>query len=140
MIRAVIDTSILIRSVLKPKGSTGPILDLLKTGRYRLLYSAPLLEELADVLSRTRFRDKYGVSAADVANVLTLLVSEGEEVFPTVPVEACRDPKDNKVLEAALAGKADVIVTGDDDLYVLNPFEGIQILGPAAFLNRLAQV
>ncbi|HEX3127616.1 MAG TPA: putative toxin-antitoxin system toxin component, PIN family [Thermoanaerobaculia bacterium] len=60
-----------------------------------------------------------------------------EEVFPTVSVEACRDPKDNKVLEAALAGKADVIVTGDDDLFMLNPFEGIQILGPAAFLNRL---
>jgi putative PIN family toxin of toxin-antitoxin system len=137
MTRAVVDTSILIRSVLKPKGSAGLVLKLLKAGRFRLLYSAPLLEELADVLSRNRFRDKYGVSAADVANILALLVSEGEEVFPAVAIEACRDPKDNKVLEAALAGKADVIVTGDDDLHVLNPFKGIQILGPAAFLDQV---
>ena len=140
MIRAVIDTSILIRSVLKPKGSTGPILEQLKAGSFRFLYSEPLLEELADVLSRPRFRDKYGFSAADVANILTLLVFEGEEVFPSAPVEACRDPKDNKVLEAALAGHADLIVTGDKDLLVLNPFEEIQILGPAAFLDKLTQI
>lgn len=137
MIRAVVDTNILIRSVLKPKGPTGPILSQLKAGRFQLLFSAPLLEELAEVLSRPRFRDKYGVSAADVANILTLLVSEGEEVFPSVPIKACRDPKDNKFLEAALAGRADVIVTGDEDLFALHPFEGIQILGLTAFLDRL---
>jgi putative PIN family toxin of toxin-antitoxin system len=139
MIRAVIDTSILIRSILKPKGSTGPILRQLKAGRFLLLYSEALLEELADVLSRPRFREKYGVSAADIINILTLLVFEGEEVSPATPIAACRDPKDNKVLEAAVAGRADLIVTGDDDLFVLNPFEGIRILGPGAFLDLLAE-
>jgi predicted nucleic acid-binding protein len=96
MIRAVIDTSILIRSVLKPRGSTGPILELVKAGRFRLLYSAPLLEELADVLSRTRFRDKYGVAAADVANVLTLLVSEGKRSFQPFPLKRAETPKTTK--------------------------------------------
>jgi putative PIN family toxin of toxin-antitoxin system len=137
MIRAVIDTSILIRSILKPKGSTGFILEQLKAHRFQIVYSEPLLAELADVLTRPRFRDKYGISAEDVSNVVTLFASEGEAVRSSVTVEACRDPKDNKVLEATLAGRAHVIVTGDDDLFVLHPFEGIQIIGPAAFLARL---
>jgi predicted nucleic acid-binding protein len=58
-------------------------------------------------------------------------------VIPNQEVTACHDPKDNKFLEAALAGEADTIVTGDDDLIVLNPFEGVDILRPAEFLARL---
>lgn len=139
MMRAVIDTNILIRSILNPNGSTGRILEELKAGRFRLLYSEPLLEELTEVLGRPRFRNKYKISANDVSDILSLVVLEGEEVSPSEPIEACRDPKDNKVLEAAFFGRADVIVTGDDDLFALDPFEGVRILGPAAFLARLSQ-
>jgi putative PIN family toxin of toxin-antitoxin system len=139
MMRAVIDTNILIRSILNPKGSTGPILEELKAGRFRLVYSEPLLAELADVLTRPRFRSKYNISAANISDILSLIVLEGEEVFPSASIAACRDPKDNKVLEAAFFGRADVIVTGDEDLFALHPFEGIQILGPTVFLARLDQ-
>jgi putative PIN family toxin of toxin-antitoxin system len=74
MMRAVIDTNILIRSILNPNGPTGRILELLRAGRFRLLYSEPLLEELADVLCRPRFRRKYNVSADDVSDILSLIV------------------------------------------------------------------
>ena len=137
--RAVLDTNILIRSILNPNGPTGRLLKELRAGRFRLVYSEPLLEEIADVLARPRFRDKYKVTADDISDILSLIVQEGEEVFPSASIAACRDPKDDKVLEAAFFGRADVIVTGDDDLFALDPFEGIQILGPAAFLARLAQ-
>lgn len=137
--RAVLDTNILIRSILNPNGPTGRLLNELRAGRFRLLYSEPLLEEIAEVLSRPRFRDRYKVTADDISDILSLIVQEGEEVFPSASIAACRDPKDDKVLEAAFFGRADVIVTGDDDLFALDPFEGIQILGPAAFLARLAQ-
>ena len=137
MIRAVIDTNILIRSILNPKGPTGRILEELKAGRFRLLYSEPLLEELAGVLARPRFRNKYNVSAENVSDILSLLVQEGEEGSPSTPIEACRDPKDNKVLEAAFFGQADVIVTGDEDIFALDPFEGIRVLGLPDFLARL---
>ena len=53
-------------------------------------------------------------------------------------ITACRDPKDNKFLEAAIAARADVIVTGDADLLALHPFRGIPILSPAAFLESEA--
>ncbi|HVG08051.1 MAG TPA: PIN domain-containing protein [Thermoanaerobaculia bacterium] len=57
MMRAVIDTNILVRSILNPKGPTGRLLEELRAGRFRLLYSELLLEELAGVLARPRFRD-----------------------------------------------------------------------------------
>jgi predicted nucleic acid-binding protein len=50
-------------------------------------------------------------------------------------IRACRDPKDDKFLELAVHGRADLIVTGDQDLHTLNPFRGIAILTPNAFLG-----
>ena len=52
-------------------------------------------------------------------------------------IAVCRDVRDDKVLEAAVAGEVDAIVTGDKDLLVLDPFEGIPIVEPAAFLRLL---
>lgn len=135
--RAVIDTNILVRSILNPNGPTGRLLNELRAGRFRLLYSEPLLEEIADVLARPRFRDKYKVTVDDISDILSLIVQEGEEVSPSAPIEACRDAKDNKVLEAAFFGRADVIVTGDEDLFALDPFEGIRVLDLPEFLARL---
>ena len=57
--------------------------------------------------------------------------------MPSTHIENCRDPKDNQILEVAVDGKADVIVTGDNDLLVLHPFRGVPIVGPAEFLARL---
>ena len=51
-------------------------------------------------------------------------------------VRACRDPHDDKFLEAAVNGRADVIITGDKDLLELHPFRGIAIVGPADYLSR----
>jgi predicted nucleic acid-binding protein len=61
----------------------------------------------------------------------------GELVIPERMVQVCRDPKDDKFLEAALAGKAEVIISGDEDLLVLDPFEGILILRPSEFLTKI---
>jgi putative PIN family toxin of toxin-antitoxin system len=52
------------------------------------------------------------------------------------PIRACRDPRDDKFLEVAVHGHADLIVTGDADLLALNPFQGIAILTPAEYLER----
>ncbi len=53
-------------------------------------------------------------------------------------IAACRDPTDDKFLELAVDGQADMIVTGDLDLLVLNPFRGIPIIDPAAFVLGIA--
>ncbi len=135
--RAVVDTNILVRALIKPQGTVGPVLRRLREGEYLLLFSESLLAELVDVLGRPRIRGKYGIGADDVATVLKLVDLRGELVIPRRRITVCRDAKDNQVLEAATSGRSDVIVTGDDDLLVLNPFEGIPIVTSAAFLALL---
>ena len=137
MTRAVVDTNILIRALIKPQGAVGPVLTRLRNGDYTLLYAEPLLDELMAKLALPRIRDKYHLTDDDVETVLALILLRGEPVMPQRRITACRDPKDNIVLEVAVAGEADYIVTGDNDLLVLHPFEGIPIVGPAEFLKAL---
>ena len=135
--RVVLDTSILVRALIKPSGSVGPVLEALRDGRYLALYSDPILEEIVDVLTRPRMRDKYGITDDDVETLLRLILVRGEALQPANSLSICRDPKDDKFLEVAVDGGADVIVTGNNDLLVLDPYEGIPIISPADFLRRL---
>jgi putative PIN family toxin of toxin-antitoxin system len=137
--RAVVDTNILVRAVIKPHGTVGPVLLRLRQGDYTLLYAQSLLEELIDVLNRPRIHDKYRLTDQDIQTVVRLILLRGEAVMlpEKGQITACRDPKDNKFLDVAVAGKADVIVSGDQDLLTLHPFAGIPILPPAAFLQML---
>ena len=90
-------------------------------------------QELAEVMVRSRF-DRYVEQ-----EIRRRLVAEYLKAIVTVdipsPIRACRDPRDDKFLEAAVHGRADLIVTGDRDLLDLNPFRGIAILAPAAYLE-----
>jgi len=135
--RVVVDTNILVRALIKPHGTVGPVLLRLRHGEYTILYARSLLEELVDVLSRPRIREKYHLSDQDIQTVVSLILLRGEAVPPNERITACRDPKDDKFLEVAVAGKADVIVSGDQDLLVLHPFAGIPIVPPATFLQML---
>lgn len=137
MIRAVVDTNIFIRALIKLQGTVGPVLTHLRYGDYTLLYADLLLDELVAKLALPRIRDKYHLSDEDVQIVLSFILLHGEPVTPQRRIMACRDPKDDIVLEVAVTGRADFIVTGDNDLLVLHPFEGIPIIGPAEFLKAL---
>lgn len=135
--RAVVDTNVLIQALIVRRGLTRPLLRHLQASAYTLLYSQPLLDELTDVLSRPVIRQRYRLRDADVLTVLSLVAEYGEAIVPNRRVAACRDPEDDKCLEAALAGNADVIVSGDADLLAMTSFEGIPIVSVAAFLALL---
>lgn len=137
MIRAVVDTNILVRAIIKPLGTVGPVLRRLRDGAYVLIYSEPLLTELVDAVNRPRIKDKYGVTPEDIETLMAFILLRGEAVVPTRRITICRDPKDNMFLEAAVDGKADMIISGDDDLLKLNAFEGIPIVTPTEFLAKL---
>lgn len=137
MMRAVVDTNILVRAVIKPSGSVGPVLQRLRRRDYLLLISRATLDELVDVLSRPRLRAKYGISDPVLRAVVRLMILRGELVSPQRRIAACRDPKDDKFLEVAVGGRADVVVSGDADLLSLDPFEGIPIVTSAHFLTML---
>lgn len=135
--RVVVDTGILVSALIRPKGTVGNVLHALRDGRFIAIYSTPMMLEVTDVLDRPKIQEKYHVQPEDIIALINLVRLRGELVIPKDTVTACRDPKDNKFLEAALAGEADAIVTGDDDLLVLHPFEGVDILRPVEFLARL---
>lgn len=135
--RVVVDTGILVSALIRPKGTVGNVLHALRDGRFIAIYSTPMMLEVTDVLDRPKIQEKYHVQPEDIIALINLVRLRGELVSPKDTVTACRDPKDNKFLEAALAGEADAIVTGDDDLLVLHPFEGVDILRPVEFLARL---
>ncbi len=131
--RLVVDTNLWVSYLLKPNSLIAPQLDIIQREE-TLLYSRAMLEELSDVLSRAKFA-KY-VAREDVHAFIMVFIETGEHVTVSREINACRDPEDDKFLELAVFGHADVILTGDDDLLALHPFEDIPILRMREFLQH----
>ena len=132
MTRTVLDTNAIVSALLFNDSAPGrALIRALDTGT--ILVSAALAQELQDVLNRPQF-DRY-ITREERDEFLMAFMREAELVEITETVAACRDPKDNQILELAVSGNADYIVTGDDDLLVLNPFRDIAIIAPADFVR-----
>lgn len=84
--------------------------------------------EREDVLSRDYFTERF--SPSTLQDTIDLFATQTSGVEVTSSITDCRDRKDNKFIELALDGAADVIVSGDEDLLVLHPWRGIPILSP----------
>jgi len=126
----VFDASTIVSAALKP--GSPPERALLHAYATDLIaLSLPVEAEIVEVLQRPRFR---GLTAARRDRVLTLLRDAAIWFDPLISVSDCRDAKDNKVLELALAAAAGVIVTGDNDLLILDPWRGVRILPSADYL------
>ena len=127
----IFDTNVLITAVLSPSSASS--VALRKAFREGILvYSDKTLFELHEKMSLPKF-DKY----IPLSRRLKFYYDFEREAFPIIitnEIKACRDPKDDKFLELAKSANADCVVTKDDDLLVLNPFEGIPILNVNDFL------
>lgn len=100
--------------------------------RHELVLCKHILTELQRHLSA-----KTRLSASKVREVIQTLRSAAIMVEPaTLPPDACRDPDDLPVLGAAVAGHAEVLITGDQDLLVLRERQGVSILSPRQFFDR----
>jgi putative PIN family toxin of toxin-antitoxin system len=100
--------------------------------RDQLLKSVATERQLSEVLARPYLA---ALIASATRAWLEDLLARAEMVTIAAPVAACRDPTDDKFLELAVSGHADLIVSGDADLLVLTPFRGIPIVTPAIFLQ-----
>ena len=125
--RIVVDTNVLISRLLLPASvSARAVRKAVDVGQ--LVVSEATMAELAVVAGRAKF-DPY-LSIADRQEFIRLLGRTAVMVPIVRVVRACRDPRDDKFLEAAVNGRADLIITGDRDLRELNPFMGIAIPQP----------
>ena len=128
MTRVVLDTNVFVSSILKG-GKPRAIIDRIIREEILGGISRDLLEEIEDTLTRGKFHfsKEYVFSAiSEIRNYM----------FPVIPkstIHVCDDPDDDRVLECALAFKADFIVTGDKHLLQLKRFRKIDIVTPAEF-------
>ena len=137
-VRIVADTNTLISGSLW-HGNPARLLDGVKAGKVTLLQSPPLWVEFVEVLNRPKFIVRLqllGLTPTMLADSLREYVTWTAAAHIPLPPEL-RDPKDLLVLAAAVAARADAIVTGDDDLLSMKSFEGIPIMKARAALEKL---
>ncbi|MDF1546458.1 MAG: putative toxin-antitoxin system toxin component, PIN family [Bacteroidales bacterium] len=132
--KIVIDNNVLISAALLKQSV--PFFTVEKaTKNHDILRSPNTLKEFIDTLSRPKF-DKYFEDSSIKEDFILSFLAASRNIEVVHNVSACRDPKDNKYLDLALSGKADLIITGDADLLVLHPFRNISIISPKDFLDN----
>ncbi len=131
--RVVLDTNVLISAFVFPGGAPEQVYRRALAGGITLVTSRPLLSELGRVLT-----EKFGWEPQYAEEVVTQLVRIAVVVDPTEEVaDITDDPADNRVLEAAAEGAAEVIVSGDRHLLTLGTWRGVRVVTPAVAMNEL---
>ncbi len=133
-VRYVLDTNVIISALLF-EGSKPDLALKFVLQNGSILLSLELIVEIDEVLSRTKFK-KY-ITDEEKEEFLEGLLDRGILIEVVDVVKECRDPKDDIILELSLSGKADLIISGDKDLLVLNPFRSIEILSVEQFLKSI---
>ncbi len=131
--RIVLDTNVIISAFLIFNSKVQQAyIKALKNAQ--ILYSIDTLNEIFDVIKREKF-NKY-LQLKDRIKLLIQFIDISEEIQITAKIEECRDKKDNKILELAESGNADMIITGDKDLLVLNGKFRFSIITIEEFLEK----
>ena len=132
----MIDASTVVSAALSPNGVPRRAIAAARR-RGVIVLSEAVHGEIAEVLARPKFARTLTEDRR--REVLELLAAAALWVEPEEIVGDCRDAKDNRYLELALAARAAAIVSGDEDLLVLDPWRGVRVLRPARFLEELGK-
>jgi putative PIN family toxin of toxin-antitoxin system len=136
VIWAVVDTNVLVSGMGWRSGAPGKIVDAVLDGRFILVSSELLLEELERVLHYPKLARMF----ARATYIAELLRDIAFVVQPLQQIKVLPDDPDNRLLETAVTARADVIVSGDDDILALGAeFHGIRVMSPADFIAHLEQ-
>ena len=130
--RVVLDTNIIVSGYLG--GALEAIIVAWKSGKFALVVSKPIVDEYLKVLRRPKFK----IESAEVDDFAALLLDKAEFVIPLETINTiAADPTDNKFLEAAAAGEANLIVSGDGHLLELETFRDIPVITAREFIAQL---
>ena len=131
--RVVLDTNVLVSALVTPGGGGESALLRTIEGSDRLLLSKAIIDELLGVLAR-----KFARNREELARVAVFLASVADLIEPRQRLEILTDEPDNRILECAVEGGADAVVTGDRALLALGAFQGIEILNLRRYLDLQA--
>lgn len=140
--RVVIDTNLMISAAISAGSIPDQLLQIWRNDKYELIVSPEILQEIEEVSQRTRLREKYHLFPKKISRLLAALKLAAEVIQP-IPEEQlavhCRDSKDDKFLALSTSGKADFLITGDQDLLALNgnqSLNGLKIVTAKEFLEN----
>ena len=131
--KVTLDTNIVISGLISLDGPPARVLDMWVEGRISVCVSPALVEETLSVITRPKFKSLGTVDERQA--IITGLFEHADIVLPSTIITVIEnDDADNRVLECAVSGGVDVIVSGDSHLLDLGTYEGISIVTPAEFL------
>lgn len=129
--RIVVDTNVLISAIINTNSVPAQAVD--RAFRDHVLLSSPeTRDEIERVINKPRLRR---FCTPQALAWFKALMDETQRIVISQTVTACRDPMDDKFLELALNGKADILISGDKDLLSMTAFKDTRIITPAEFLN-----
>lgn len=129
--KVVFDTNILVSALVFPGGRGEAALRRIVEEQDQLVISKPILGELLGILGR-----KFARDAEELAHAAVFLAELGILVKPRQRLRVVKDDPDNRILECAIAGRADAIVTGDKALLGLREYQGVRILSLREYLDE----
>jgi len=136
MLKAVLDTNVLVSALLKPDSTPELVISLILGKRVRLCLSDPIFTEYQEVLGRKKFQK---LDPEKVKRLLVRLKDLARWVTPKVHLEIIElDPDDNKFLECAGEARANFLITGNKKHFPFEEFKKTRIVSPAEFLEALA--
>jgi uncharacterized protein len=138
VIRAVLDTNLLVSALLMPLGIPARVLAAAYASVFRCLSSEAIVDEVSRTLDRSRVQRKYTINPSEALRLSGFLRSDLVLTPLTVTVSSiATHPEDDLILATAVSARADYLVTGDRQLLALQSFQGVQIISPREFLAIL---
>lgn len=136
MIRAVIDANQFVSALLKPASNSSALLGLAREGKLQLVMSPEIIEEIRAVLLYPRLVKRHRRTPEQIELFMNKMLKVAVITHGATELSIIKeDPSDNKYLECAVTGKAEVIISGDRHLTELKSFRAIRIMKPADFLK-----
>lgn len=134
LLRVVLDTSVYISASLSPKGASGQVWELARERRFQVISSPYIINETGKVLRRLGRLDEKAIllRIREIAHL-------AEIIQPTTKLQVVRDVNDNPIVECAVDGKADLLVSLDNDLLVLKDYDNIPVLHVSDLLRTLGE-
>jgi uncharacterized protein len=132
-LKAVFDTNIFVSALAMPGGQAERAIDLVIDGRANLCISKEIIHEVLGVLAQ-----KFSRGPEELSRTAVFLSELGDLIVPRKKLAVLDDEPDNRILECAVTGHADVIVTGDRATLNLKKYQGIRILSLRQFLDEIS--
>jgi putative PIN family toxin of toxin-antitoxin system len=141
MMKAVLDVGQYVSATIQARGHPAQILTAWKAGRFELITSTAILDDLRRVLRYPRLRKRHRWTDEEIELFVDSIALAATLTPGDLEVNAvAEDPTDNKVVACAVEGQADYVVASDEHLLKLERYSHIMILPPRRFLDILAEV